>query len=394
MDMRFRLRFRQMGAVLVFCLAAAAQTSTLTLDQLMKFLTSSVELKMSDTDVAKYLAKTRLSERLDDTVIEKLLASGIGQKTLDALRALRDRSEALATAKPPAMVTTAAPRVPLAPNAVEQAAIIEEVREYALNYSKSLPNYLTTQVVRRYQAGAPGSRYNSESREPSWVQVDMLTLRLSYFDQKEEYKLILHNNSPTTQDFKSLGGATSTGEFGSLLRDIFEPRTHAHFAWDGWATLRGQLVMGFSYNVEQVYSNWGIEYERKDHIVPAYSGRVLIDKDTHLVMRITLNADDIPPTFPVKMATTILDYDYTDISGHQFLLPLKSETKMSADGVLSKNDTEFRLYRKYSAESSLTYDITPDALPADQTKETPAAGTKATDCKDPKNAKDPACKKK
>jgi hypothetical protein len=150
--------------------------------------------------------------------------------------------------------------------------------------------------------------------------------------------------------------------------------------------------MAFHYNVEQANSAWGIEYEKKDHIVPAYSGRILLDKDTHVVLRITLHADNIPLTFPVKMATTILDYDYTDISGHKFLLPLKSETQMSADGVLSKNDTEFRLYRKYSAESDVKYDITPDELPADQTKETPA--TKAPDCKDPKNAKDPACRKK
>src|ERR1039458_1889166 len=104
------------------------------------------------------------------------------------------------------------------------------------------------------------------------------------------------------------------------------------------------------YSVEQVNSQWGIEYERKEHIVPAYSGRILIDKDAHVVLRITLNADNLPPSFPVKLATTILDYDYTDISGHPFLLPLKSETQMSADGVLSRNDTEFRLYRKYRSE--------------------------------------------
>jgi hypothetical protein len=384
------MRFRQLGAALVFCLAAAAQTQTLTLDQLMKFLTSSVELKMSDNDVAKFLVKTKLSERLDDVTIEKLLAGGIGPKTLNALRTLRDQSQSQAKAKPPA----APPKVelPPVPNAMEQAAIIDEVREYALNYSKSLPNFLSTQVVRRYQAGVPGSRYNPRSSEPSWVQVDLLTLRLSYFDQKEEYKLILHNNSPTTQDYKSVGGATSTGEFGSLLRDIFEPRTHARFEWDGWARLRDQLVMAFHYNVEQANSQWGIEYERKEHIVPAYSGRILIDKDTHVVLRVTLNADNIPLTFPVKMATTILDYDYTDISGHQFLLPLKSETQMSADGVLSRNDTEFRLYRKYSAEAEIKYDITPDAIPAEQTKETPATPGKAVDCKDPKNAKDPGCK--
>jgi hypothetical protein len=381
------MRFRQLGAVLIFCLAAAAQTQTLTLDQLMKFLTSSVELKMSDSDVAKFLVKTKLSERLDDITIEKLLASGVGPKTLNALRALRDQSESLATAKPVAAVPKV--QLPPAPNAVEQAAIIDEVREYALNYSKSLPNYLATQVVRRYQASAPGARY-ARSSEPSWVQVDLLTIRLSYFDQKEEYKLIMHNNRPTQEDFKNVGGATSTGEFGSLMRDIFEPRTHARFAWDGWARLRDQLVMAFSYSVEQANSQWGIEYEKKDHIVPAYSGRILIDKETHLVMRVTLNADNIPLTFPVKMATTILDYDYVDISGHPFLLPVKSETQMSADGVLSRNDTEFRLYRKYSAEAEIKYDITPEALPADQTKETPA---KAVDCKDPKNAQDPSCKK-
>lgn len=380
--------FRRLGFVLVFCLAASAQIQTLTLDELMKFLSSSVQLKMTDSEVAKFLAKAKLSERLDDVTIEKLLADGIGPKTLNVLRTLRDQSQSLATAKPVAPP----PRVelPPAPNAIEQAAIMDEVREYALNYSKGLPNFLSTQVVRRFQAAAPGSRYSPRDSEPSWVQVDLLTLRLSYFDQKEEYKLILHNNTPTTQDYKSVGGATSTGEFGSLLRDIFEPRTHARFEWDGWARLRNQLVMAFHYSVAQANSQWGIEYERKEHIVPAYSGRILIDKDTHVVLRVTLNADDIPASFPVKMATTILDYDYTDISGHQFLLPLKSETQMSADGVLSKNDTEFRLYRKYSAEAEIKYDITPDALPADQTKETPARGI---DCKDPKNAKEAACKK-
>ena len=92
------------------------------------------------------------------------------------------------------------------------------------------------------------------------------------------------------------------------------------------------------------------------------------------------------------MATTILDYDYTDISGHQFLLPLKSETQMSADGVLSRNDTEFRLYRKYSAEAEIKYDITPDAIPAEQTKETPATPAKAVTVRTRRTPKIRSCK--
>ena len=93
--------------------------------------------------------------------------------------------------------------------------------------------------------------------------MDLLTLRLSYFEQKEDYKLIMLNNTPTTQDYKSVGGATSTGEFGSLLRDIFEPRTQARFEWDGWARLRDQLVMAFHYNVEQVNSQLGHRVRKK-----------------------------------------------------------------------------------------------------------------------------------
>lgn len=364
------MRFRLLGAALIFCLLASAQT--ISVDQLMKFLTSALEMKQTDSEIAKYLAKAKLTDKLEDSAIEKLLAAGIGPKTLVALHALRDQSQALSKAKP----APPPPRVelPPVPNSEQQAAIVEDMREYALSYSKGLPNFLSTQVVRRYEAGAPGSRYASRTtNEPSWQQRDTLTLRLSYFEQKEDYKLIMVNSAPTTEDFKKLGGATSTGEFGSLLRDIFEPATQAHFEWDGWARLNGALVMAFRYQVEQSRSQWGIDYERKDHVIPAYSGRILIDKGTHVVLRVTLNADNLPPTFPVKEATTILDYDYVDLSGHQFLLPLKSETVMSADGILSRNVTEFRLYRKYSADSGITYDITPDALPESKTKDVPVS---------------------
>ena len=38
---------------------------------------------------------------------------------------------------------------------------------------------------------------------------------------------------------------------------------------------------------------------------------------------------------------------------------------------MTKNDIEFRLYRKFGTETSIKFE-TPDALPEDQTKEKPA----------------------
>jgi hypothetical protein len=367
------MRYRVLTALFVCCLAASAQAISLT--QLKSFIQTSKKQNLPDSEVAKYLKTVKLTEKLDDRMIEDWLALGIGPKTRAALEILRDQSKTLATAKLP---EPAKPDPP--PSSEEQGKILDEVREYALNYTKSLPNFLCTQVTRRKAAPA-NARHDGD---PSWQTMDTLTIRLSYFEQKEDYKLILINNQMTTQDYKTLGGATSTGEFGSLLREIFETSTQARFEWDHWGTLRGRRSLVFHYHVDQAHSGWGLDYERRQHMMPAYSGLVYIDNDLHVVTRVTLNAEDIPASFPIRKAETILDYAFEDISGHEFLLPQKSTTDMSADGVLTRNEIEFRLYRKYSAEAEIKYDITPDPLPADQ----------SVDCKDPKNATNPVCKKK
>src|SRR5262249_18486813 len=155
----------------------------------------------------------------------------------------------------------------------EQAGIIDEVREYALGYTKSLPDFLCTQVTRRKAAPANGLRRDGE---PSWQTMDTLTLRLSYFEQKEDYKLIMVNEKFTTQDYRTVGGGTSTGEFGSLLKEIFERKTEARFEWERWGTLRGRRMLVFRYRVDQAHSGWGLDYEHREHIMPAYSGLVYV----------------------------------------------------------------------------------------------------------------------
>jgi hypothetical protein len=90
------------------------------------------------------------------------------------------------------------------------------------------------------------------------------------------------------------------------------------------------------------------------------------------VLRITLEAVDIPSSFPVRKAEDILDYDYQTLGDQQFLLPLKGEVRMTGSDVLTRNANEFRLYHKYSADSAIKFDTdTPAPLPEDQTKEQP-----------------------
>ncbi|MBZ5582763.1 MAG: hypothetical protein LAQ30_11285 [Acidobacteriia bacterium] len=157
-----------------------------------------------------------------------------------------------------------------------------------------------------------------------------------------------------------------------MMREIFEPITQARYEWDHWATLRDLSTMVFAYHVDQSHSQWHITYENRIDIVPAYRGLIYVNTKTHELTRVTLEAVNLPPEFPVKMARTILDYDYQDISGHRFLLPLKARTDMADSEFFSRNDTEFRNYRKYQVESELKFDTdVPPPLPDDKTKETP-----------------------
>lgn len=354
------MHFRLLAAVLAVAACLQAQT-TLSVEQLAAFIKSSLQLKQDDRQVANFLGKCKMTESLDDRTIEELQGYGAGPRTLEAMRQLRDASRALPKPKPRLPEPKPSPIPP--PSAGEQARILDEVREAALNYTKSLPDFICTQVTRRY--------YDPSGLE-MWHAEDTLTARLTYFEQKEDYKLILINSRMTDQSYHDVGGATSSGEFGSMLREIFEPRSQARFGWSRWATLRGKRVYVFSYRIAQPNSQWHISYERRMDIIAGYRGEIFVERDTRMVLRIVAEAEDIPPSFPVQNTRTLLDYEYSNIGDRNYLLPLRAEVRMRSDKLLTKNDVEFRLYRKFTAEALVKFDIdTPAPLADEQTREQP-----------------------
>ncbi|MCL4853454.1 MAG: hypothetical protein KJZ78_19035 [Bryobacteraceae bacterium] len=352
------MRVKLLLAVLGLCLGAFAQMK-MTVAQLHSFVKSSVELRHEDRRVAEYLRKTSLTERLDTRAMDDLRALGPGPRTLVALEELQERSKALPAPQPVRSKEVIAVIEPPSPAAQEK--LINDTRNYAMEYVKRLPDFICTQVTRRY-VDPTGLEF--------WQRADVVTARLTYFEQKEDYKVVLVNNTATDTGFEKLGGATSTGEFGSMLREVFDPKTDTAFRWERWATLRGRRMHVLAYQVAKRHSEWNIRFEKVEEITPGYRGLVYVDRDTGSVMRITLEAVDIPPSFPIQQASQTLDYDLIDISGANFVLPLKSVMRMRHGRFLVKNETEFRMYRKFGAEAVITFD-TPEPLPDTVTEEQP-----------------------
>jgi hypothetical protein len=256
-----------------------------------------------------------------------------------------------------------------APLPEEFKRILSDVRENALNYTKSLPNFLCTQVTRRFV---------DPSLKENWVPQDTIQEHLAYVDGHEDYKVVGVNNKPAVNEsHRKLGGVSSSGEFGSLLAEIFDPATETDFQWDRWANVRGRVMYVLDFRVEQSRSRYSILDEISGReIISGYHGQIYADTETGRVMKITMDCDTIPADFRIQQVRLTLDYDFQNISGKQFVLPLRVELRSKDDRMLSKNNIEFRLYRKFTTESSIIFDTpdpTPDPLPEDKFTPQPVA---------------------
>lgn len=163
----------------------------------------------------------------------------------------------------------APPWVDQPPSQEQQQRTLDETREHALSYSKDLSNFTCAQNTSRYVDPTGAGNYRL---------IDNVLARLTYYDQLEGYETLTVNDKPTNTPYESMDGIISTGEFGSMLREIFDPQTDATFSWSAWRTLRGHKAYVFKFSVDQLHSRWLIE-DRESHgkISPAYTGFVWID---------------------------------------------------------------------------------------------------------------------
>lgn len=357
-----------------FCLllaltAGAFGQASMTSAQLAGFIKSSIEQHEDDRKVAEVVKKIHLSNQLDAHTVETLQTLGAGRLTVAALKVQIADSSSLPAA--PALVP--APRViaaPMAaPDAAQQKEILAAITEKALNYSDTLPNFICLQVTQRYV---------DRSGSDHFAATDKIAERLSYFEHKEDYKVISVNDAPVTnRKHEQLGGATSSGEFGTMLREVFDPQSQTEFQWERWGKLRDHIMHVYSFRVRLENSQYHITAEEvKRTVTVGYHGLIYADRDTRSVMRITMEADDIPADFPIRSASEILDYDTISISGEKFILPLKVEMQMRDGKSAMKNEAAFRLYNKFGADTSITFDA-PDAVAPESSPDGKAAAPPA-----------------
>jgi len=199
----------------------------------------------------------------------------------------------------------------------EQSRFIDQTRVAALNYSKWLPNLICNERIRRESDWGTGKM----------VRGDDLTVQVSYVNQKESYRVIARGRSKADQRLENIPGAVTQGEFGSMLRWIFEPDAQAAFEWQGESTVRDQAVVVVAYSVSAGKSRMALQAYTVAAFV-AFHGTLSIDPETHLVLSLTASAEG-PEGFAVRKSDVQLDYAWKPIAGHDYLVPLRAEIAMT-----------------------------------------------------------------
>ena len=118
----------------------------------------------------------------------------------------------------------------------------------------------------------------------------------------------------------------------------------------------------YNFRVPQRTSKYSIYHEGSQRrIIVGYHGLIYADRDGKMVMRIKLEAEHLPPDFPIQSVDLDLNYDLTKISGQEFLLPMKSELHSREGKVLEKVLKKLDIMREQMGDDRV-YDVIDELL--------------------------------
>jgi hypothetical protein len=239
------------------------------------------------------------------------------------------------------------PKVPAPADDAETAAVVLPAAKNALGYLDQLPNFRCIQETHRFTAPAKSPDQLKEA--------DSYKDELIFEDGKERYQRLEADGVKADHSAIENTGIRSRNEFGSMLRGLFDPKVGASYHWAGRSMALGVLCQVFEFEVSRAKSNFVMHYGNTVESA-AYRGRVFIDDETGMVRRLTIQGSGLSKEFALQSPSLSLDYGMVKIGEVDYLLPLRSILQLRNAKVFVRNESVFRDYRKFQAESKIKYD--------------------------------------
>jgi hypothetical protein len=369
-------------ALLLALALPAAAAKRVTVAQLEQSLSAAVAAHKPDAEIARQILSMEATERLTEATLSRLASLfAPGSQSAVALQLLADQSEFL---DPPAseLPSTAAP------DEASQKRMIGAARFYVAKTLPSLPNFLATRTINRYDDSPQEVKKGAWPTRAGLHLVGASSHEVSVRDERE--------NQPPTQSsavWHEQIGLISGGEFGTTLGMVLTDTLQGEMTWSHWE----QSAAVFDYVVPRSASHFEILSSLKGkaaleghstpngsargtagigvtpsavgstkasivHNRPGYHGSLWLDPASGTVLRITIQANS-KDSAPFRRAAMMVKYGPVKIGDEMFICPVRSlalsgafadaETEMGGAATEWLNETLFTGYHRFAATTRI-----------------------------------------
>jgi hypothetical protein len=225
--------------------------------------------------------------------------------------------------------------------------LLSRIKRHMRQELTHLPDYTCLETAQR-QARPAGSKGDPKP-------MDVVRLEVLYTGKHELYA------APGDLDFREerpsafvAGGLSASGLFGMFLHAIFV-NDLGTFTWRGEEQPGGRSVVRYDYRVPALTSGWTIHSGAAAGQV-GMKGSIWADPESLDLLRLKVQADDIPPILDVTDATILIEYSRTRIGPANVLLPQSGELRLRhTTGAESRNLMDYTHCRSFQAQSKLTF---------------------------------------
>lgn len=228
----------------------------------------------------------------------------------------------------------------------EPEGLFEKFHAHMKAERSSLSQFVCTQTV---------ERFSRNSAEHPWKPVDTMQLDVGVIGDQELYGKAGSGEFYRRPLSEAVGsGVVSTGKFALLARQILDT-TAAKYRYKGLGERDGAQSHEYDFDIAQKVSNYRLRSGTLELPV-AYQGTFWVKQDTLDLLRLELQAYDIPQKLGLAEAVTTLSYARVPVGDAALLLPVSgSVTLVTMQGVESMNRMRIQSCRRYSTQSEVRF---------------------------------------
>ncbi len=230
--------------------------------------------------------------------------------------------------------------------------LLVKTKVHAAETLDRLPNYTCVETIERSERTLPAKKFRLS---------DTVRLEVALVDGSEFFAWPGAKKFET-KDLRDLvpSGTVGNGDFALFAKAVLQSNAPT-YTYRGEVSIDGVGAYRWDFRVPVMTSGYQLKIGTQEGIA-GFRGSFWVHASSLDLIRLELEAEDIPPNLDVSRTASRMDYARRKIGDSEFLLPIASDlTLVDLRGNEKRNRATFSDCRQYAGESVLRFDEAPAA---------------------------------